>query len=177
MKIIKGEKYKCVNSEKWATFNEGEFYDCNLDGTLTNIFKEKISIEEINSKDFSLVERGIKIIKGNWYECVNAEGWFGQFKVGNKYFSNENEELYAEGNYNQDVSTNIKDFKIITSTPAHYDNTNGSLYKFCEDQKLNSYEFDLIKRIMRCRKKGQFQADLQSTKVLIDLYLKEYETD
>jgi len=58
-------------------------------------------------------------------------------------------------------------------TPAHYDNTNGSLYKFCEEQKLNSYEFDLIKRIMRCRKKGQFEADLKSTKVLIDLYIQE----
>jgi hypothetical protein len=42
----------------------------------------------------------MKIIKGNWYECVSAEGWF-----------------------------------------------------------------------------GQFEAHLQSTKVLIDLYLKEYETD
>ena len=37
---------------------------------------------------------------------------------------------------------------------SHYDNSKGSIYKFCEDQKLNSYEFEIIKRIVRCRKKG-----------------------
>ena len=60
--------------------------------------------------------------------------------------------------------------------PAHYDNSNGSIYKFCNDQKLNSYEFDLIKRIVRCRKKGSFIEDLQKTKDLIDLYMKEHES-
>jgi len=60
--------------------------------------------------------------------------------------------------------------------PVHYDNANGSLYKFCEDHKLNSYEFDIIKRVMRCRKKGNFIEDLQKTKFLIDLYIKENET-
>jgi len=56
----------------------------------------------------------------------------------------------------------------------HYDNSKGSLYQFCEDQKLNSYEFDIIKRVMRCRKKGHFVEDLEKTKFLIDLYLKEF---
>lgn len=55
----------------------------------------------------------------------------------------------------------------------HYDNTNGSIYKFCQDQKLNAWEFDIIKRVVRCRKKGQFLEDLEKTKVLIDLYIKE----
>ena len=116
----------------------------------------------------------MEIIKGNWYECVNEKGWV-FFKQGNKYFSNENGKLIAENGWLNDINFNEKDFKLTTNTPEHYDNSNGSLYKFCEDQKLNSYEFDLIKRIMRCRKKGQFEADLQSTKVLIDLYLKEFE--
>ena len=119
----------------------------------------------------------MKIIKRNCYECVDSQGWGVTFILGKKYFSNENDTLYSEEKYNQYVGESTNDFKLTTNTPAHYDNTNGSLYKFCEDKKLNSYEFDLIKRIMRCRKKGQFEADLQSTKVLIDLYLKEYETD
>lgn len=55
----------------------------------------------------------------------------------------------------------------------HYDNSNGSIYLFCEQQKLNAWEFDCIKRLVRCRKKGQFKEDLQKTKDLIDLYLKE----
>ena len=61
----------------------------------------------------------------------------------------------------------------IPQQPIHYDNSKGSLYQFCEQQQLNSYEFDLIKRIMRCRKKGNFIEDLEKTKFLIDLYIKE----
>ena len=62
-----------------------------------------------------------------------------------------------------------------SNTPSpHYNNEKGSLYQFCEDKELNSYEFDIIKRVMRCRKKGQFLEDLEKTKFLIDLYIKEY---
>ena len=59
------------------------------------------------------------------------------------------------------------------SFTKHYDNTNGSLYKFTDEHELNSYEFDIIKRVMRCRKKGEFLKDLEKTKFLIDLYIKE----
>ena len=57
--------------------------------------------------------------------------------------------------------------------PKHYDNSKGSLYQFCSDKELNTYEFDIIKRVMRCRKKGLFLEDLEKTKFLIDLYIKE----
>ena len=57
----------------------------------------------------------------------------------------------------------------------HYDNTNGSLYLFAIQQNLNAYEFDLIKRIVRCRKKGQFKEDLEKSIRVIELYLKEAE--
>jgi hypothetical protein len=62
-----------------------------------------------------------------------------------------------------------------TKEPKHYDNSKGSLYQFCEQQGLNSYEFDIIKRIIRCRKKGNFLEDLEKTKFLIDLYIKEHK--
>jgi hypothetical protein len=61
------------------------------------------------------------------------------------------------------------------STDQHYNNTNGSLYKFAQDHELNAWEFDILKRIVRCRKKGQFTEDLEKTKRVIDLYLKEFE--
>lgn len=61
--------------------------------------------------------------------------------------------------------------------PSYYDNSNGSIYEFCNNQNLNAWEFDLIKRIARCRKKGNFVQDLEKTKALIDLYLKEYGQD
>ena len=62
-----------------------------------------------------------------------------------------------------------------SETPKYYNNLNGSLYKFAEDHNLNAWEFDAIKRLVRCRKKGAFKEDLEKTKVVIDLYLKEYE--
>lgn len=62
----------------------------------------------------------------------------------------------------------------MSQTPKHYDNTNGSLYLFAEQHGLNAWEFDIVKRVVRCRKKGNFEEDLNKTKVVIDLYLKEY---
>lgn len=55
-------------------------------------------------------------------------------------------------------------------TPTHYDNSLGSLYKIQQDRGWNAYQFDIIKRIDRCEKKGEFSSDLKKTKDLIDLY-------
>jgi hypothetical protein len=55
----------------------------------------------------------------------------------------------------------------------HYDNTNGSLYLFASQHELNAYEFEVIKRIVRCRKKGEWITDLEKTIRVIELYLKE----
>lgn len=60
------------------------------------------------------------------------------------------------------------------TTPDHYDNTNGSLYKFAELHRLNAWEFDAIKRIVRCRKKGAFKEDIQKTIKVLELYLEEF---
>jgi len=65
--------------------------------------------------------------------------------------------------------------KEVIEFMKHYDNTNGSLYKFADDHKLNSWESDIVKRVVRCRKKGNWKEDLEKTKFLIDLYIKEYE--
>jgi len=56
----------------------------------------------------------------------------------------------------------------------HYDNTNGSLYKFAQDHNLNAWEFDVIKRIVRCRKKGQWLSDIDKTIKVLELYKEEY---
>lgn len=55
----------------------------------------------------------------------------------------------------------------------HYNNTNGSLYLFASQHELNAYEFEVIKRIVRCRKKGEWITDLEKTIRVIELYLKE----
>jgi hypothetical protein len=63
---------------------------------------------------------------------------------------------------------------MSVNTQSHYKGKD-SLYKFAEDWGLNSYEFDIIKRIVRCRHKGSFHQDLVKTKDLIDIYLREQE--
>ena len=57
-------------------------------------------------------------------------------------------------------------------TQSHYKGKD-SLYKFAEDWGLNAYEFDIIKRVVRCRHKGAFTADLTKTRDLIDIYILE----
>jgi len=57
--------------------------------------------------------------------------------------------------------------------PKHYDNTNGSLYKVATERGWNSYLFDIVKRLERSEKKGEFESDLNKSKVVIDLWLKE----
>ena len=66
-----------------------------------------------------------------------------------------------------------KEEERINGQP-HYDNSKGSLYKFAENQKLNFWEADAIKRIVRCRKKGQFLEDIDKTIEVLKLYKKEY---
>ncbi len=61
----------------------------------------------------------------------------------------------------------------LIHTQKHYIGKD-SLYKFANDWELNSYEFDILKRIVRCRRKGNFEQDLQKTKDVIDIYLKEF---
>ena len=80
----------------------------------------------------------------------------------------------------KEIANKLKEMTYLDETletPKHYDNSKGSIYQFCENQKLNSYEFDIIKRVVRSRKKGNFKEDLEKTKHLIDLYLKEYENN
>ena len=59
--------------------------------------------------------------------------------------------------------------------PNHYNNEKGSLYKFAEDHGLNAWEFDVIKRIVRCRKKGNFIEDIDKTIFVLELYKKEFD--
>lgn len=69
----------------------------------------------------------------------------------------------------------IKGFpKEATAPQPHYDNSNGSLYAIAEQLQLNHYEFDIFKRLVRCRKKGEFEKDLNKIKDTVDIYLKEW---
>ena len=58
--------------------------------------------------------------------------------------------------------------------PKHYDNSKGSLYKVGLERGWNCYQFDAIKRIDRAYKKGQFEEDIEKTKLVLDL-MKNYK--
>jgi hypothetical protein len=58
-------------------------------------------------------------------------------------------------------------------TPNYYDNTNGSLYKVAQERGWNTYLFDIVKRLERAEKKGEFDKDLEKTINLIKLYRNE----
>lgn len=59
------------------------------------------------------------------------------------------------------------------STPAHYDNSNGTLYKVAQERGWNPYLFDIVKRLERAEKKGEFKTDLEKSINVIKLWLKE----
>ena len=75
----------------------------------------------------------------------------------------EEEYIKQEGELKESETTNVK----------HYYKGKNSLYQFAEEHELNSYEFDIIKRIVRCRFKGNWLDDLEKTKGVIDIYIKE----
>lgn len=70
---------------------------------------------------------------------------------------------------------NFRDLNKEIETPKHYDNSKGSLYAFSEHHNLNSWEFDALKRIIRSRKKGSFEEDINKTITVLELYKKEYK--
>ena len=57
--------------------------------------------------------------------------------------------------------------------PKYYHNDKGSLYLLAAQHGLNAWEFEIIKRIVRCRKKGEFISDLKKTIKVIEIYLEE----
>lgn len=57
--------------------------------------------------------------------------------------------------------------------PSHYDNSNGSLYKVANERGWNPYVTEVVKRIERAEKKGEFISDIEKTIVVLQLYLEE----
>lgn len=112
----------------------------------------------------------------NWYFNLHTNDWcikdsgYWSGKLMSRYHIitiDQFKEFYPESVISNKTDDNVQ------NTQPHYDNTHGSLYKIAEQRKWNSYQFDIVKRIDRSLKKGQFKEDLQKTKDLIDLWLRE----
>ena len=61
----------------------------------------------------------------------------------------------------------------MTKESNHYDNTNGSLYKIAKERNWNAYVFDVVKRLDRAEKKGEFISDIEKSIKVLELYLNE----
>jgi hypothetical protein len=62
------------------------------------------------------------------------------------------------------------------TTPKHYDNSKGTLYKVATERNWNAYLFDIVKRLERSEKKGEFKTDLEKSINVIKLWLQEHDT-
>ena len=69
----------------------------------------------------------------------------------------------------------VNDAEIVT--PSHYNNENGTLYKVANDRNWNHYLFDIVNRLERAEKKGEFKSDLQKSINIIQLWLKESKNE
>jgi len=100
---------------------------------------------------------------------------FDEWLSTNNYYKDVVKDLYSEyvkqknKEYINEIEVEYEEIKA----PDYYDNSQGSLYKIAEQRKWDSYQFDIIKRIDRCKKKGEFESDLDKSEILIALYRKE----
>ena len=67
----------------------------------------------------------------------------------------------------------IVEYKEELNTPKHYDNTKGTLYKVAQERGWNTYLFDIVKRLERAEKKGEFNQDLEKSINVIKLWQNE----
>jgi hypothetical protein len=108
------------------------------------------------------------------------------FKKNNNYlFINKNELFFTKKNHLgysheldlEDIKNHFKPIPNELQTPNHYDNSKGTLYKVATERNWNPYLFDIVKRLERAEKKGEFKTDLEKSINVIKLWLQEYEVN
>lgn len=176
--VYKSEEDSCITDEQgnkyhfWRTGGDGKYFIpySKLDRVYTKYTErlEKLFDAYEGKKD---TDHG----KVAYYcNCDSNEntGWF--------WGDNEGiEDYYQEQGYtylSEQAFIEFMGLSDTTDTKApqpHYDNSNGSLFQLAEQLGLNHWEFDILKRLVRCRKKGQFKEDLQKIKDTCDIYLNE----
>jgi len=128
--------------------------------------KIKVGTKLIALGDFFMDDKKKALIQKKEYEVFRVSEVKNMFSV--------KSELYESHSFDicDSIGTIFK-IKEDFEAPKHYDNTNGSLYKVAQERGWNSYLFDIVKRLERANKKGEFETDLQKSKLVIDLWLQE----
>jgi hypothetical protein len=78
--------------------------------------------------------------------------------------------------FNSKKYAKIISCKDKLETPKHYDNSKGTLYKVATERNWNPYLFDIVKRLERAEKKGEFKTDLEKSINVIKLWLQEHDS-
>ncbi len=152
---------------------------------MNRLIQDKKLTNEIieNAKKCYNNVKSIKLIDGSVFEIPIKNSYF----VGDDlsvYLRNEdtldyvllaNKEFTAEIIERKKYELNSKLLENQLNTPKHYDNTKGTLYKVATERGWNSYLFDIVKRLERADKKGEFKQDLEKSINVIKLWLNESE--
>lgn len=78
--------------------------------------------------------------------------------------------LNSESKFLTDLDNDTKE---VPGTPKYYDNSKGTIYKIAEERNWNTYVFDVVKRLERAEKKGEFISDVKKAIGTLELYLSE----
>jgi len=124
-------------------------------------FKNAKEVKCANSNDIGFVE--IDKIKENKLYNGTTIGYVQNPREKNWLILWDSQKGYAE------IISCKEDFE----TPKHYDNSKGTLYKIATERGWNSYLFDIVKRLERAEKKGEFKTDLEKSINVIKLWLQE----
>ena len=106
-------------------------------------------------------------IKGNIYDVVGIESNCAIFVDALNHL------YYVDIDYLLKDFTDLQEVKNEITTPKHYNNENGTLYSIAEQRGWNTYLFDIVKRLERADKKGEFNQDLEKSIAVIQLWQKE----
>ena len=138
---------------------------------------EEYKNENYDAKVFYQKAKSIKLQGGQTFEIPKKHRYFYD-KEQNSIFliHNENKRNGSKGIVlvkSETYQAEIVEYKDDLNTPNYYDNTNGSLYKVAQQRGWNSYLFDIVKRLERSEKKGEFKQDLEKSINVIKLWLNE----
>jgi hypothetical protein len=118
------------------------------------------------TKDYVMLDtKKIAFKKGNIYN-FNTDYWTDKNEWGGTH--NMKDEM--------DFNQYFKPLDTEINTPSHYDNSKGTLYKVAQERGWNPYLFDIVKRLERAEKKGEFESDLDKSIAVIQLWKNEQTT-
>lgn len=144
--------------------------------------KIKYPLNEKTIKELFKESEKRGFVKGNIFKDVHNGS---QWEIDEIMFYHDSQDLrnikggcvWCNGKWAEIISYKDEPTEKIghLETPKHYDNSKGTLYKVATERNWNPYLFDVVKRLERAEKKGEFKTDLEKSINVIKLWLQEYE--